>query len=174
MHYHVNIGDKTYRLDLGKEPGTESRWACKLNGREIRVDAVQVTENSLSILIGGRSFRVEREIQGNAASGDAQRVFVGGGQFYEVAVRDARSLRNRRGAVAADAGPLRVKASMPGKVVRVLTKAGERVQPGTGIVVIEAMKMQNEVRSPKDGMVKELLAREGMNVNAGDVLAVLE
>ena len=63
---------------------------------------------------------------------------------------------------------------MPGKVVRVLTKAGERVQPGTGIVVIEAMKMQNEVRSPKDGMVKELLAREGMNVNAGDVLAVLE
>lgn len=173
MHYHVNIADKTYRLDLEKEAGTESRWVCKLNGRELRVDAVQVTENSLSILIGGRSFRVEREIQGNAASGDVQRVFVGG-QSYEVAVRDARSLRNRRGAVAADAGPLRVKASMPGKVVRVLTKPGERVQPGTGIVVIEAMKMQNEVRSPKDGLVKELLAREGMNVNAGDVLAVLE
>jgi biotin carboxyl carrier protein len=173
MHYHVNIGDKTYRVDLEKEPGTESRWNCKLNGREIWVDAVQVTENSLSILIGGRSFRVEREIQGNAANGDPQRVFVGG-QSYEVAVRDARSLRNRRGAVAADAGPLRVKASMPGKVVRVLTKAGERVQPGTGIVVIEAMKMQNEVRSPKDGLVKELLAREGMNVNAGDLLAVLE
>ena len=173
MHYHVNIGDKTYRLDLEKGAGTESSWVCKLNGREIRLDAVQLTENSLSILIGGRSFRIEREIRGNATSGDAQRVFVGG-QSYEVAVRDARSLRNRRGAVATDAGPLRVKASMPGKVVRVLAKTGERVQTGTGIVVIEAMKMQNEVRSPKDGLVKELLAREGMNVNAGDVLAVLE
>jgi biotin carboxyl carrier protein len=173
MHYHVNIGGKTYRLDLEKDPGTESRLVCRLNGREIRLDAVQLTENSLSILIGGSSFRVDREISEAANSLDAQRILVGG-QPYEVALRDARSLRNRRGAVAADAGPLKVKASMPGKVVRVLTKPGERVQPGAGIVVIEAMKMQNEVRSPKDGTVKELLAREGMNVNAGDVLAVLE
>ena len=173
MHYHVNIGTRTYRLDLEKDPGTESRWVCNLNGREIRLDAVQLSESSLSILIGGSSFRVEREIRGADNNGDAQRIFVGG-ESYEVAVRDARSLKNRRKSVAADAGPLKVKASMPGKVVRVLTKAGERVQTGTGIVVIEAMKMQNEVRSPKDGLVKELLAREGMNVNAGDVLAVLE
>ena len=173
MHYQLNIGDKTYRLDLEKDPGTENRWICMLNGREILLDAVQLTENSLSMLIGGRSFRIHREIGGDANGGDAQRVFVDG-RSYEVTVRDARSLRSRKGAVAADAGPFKVKASMPGKVVRVLTKPGDSVQAGTGILVIEAMKMQNEVRSPKNGAVKELLAREGMNVNAGDVLAVLE
>lgn len=63
---------------------------------------------------------------------------------------------------------------MPGKVVRVLANQGDSIRSGNGILVIEAMKMQNEVRSPKDGTVKELHAREGMNVNAGDVLAVLE
>jgi len=173
MPYHVNIGDKSYRLDLERNPGTENRWVCKLNGREIALDAVQVTENSLSMLVGGRSFRIQLEIGGGANGGDAQRAFVGG-KSYEATVRDTRSLRSRKGAAAADAGPLRVKASMPGKIVRVLAKAGDSVQAGSGILVIEAMKMQNEVRSPKAGAVKEMLAREGMNVNAGDVLVVLE
>ena len=63
---------------------------------------------------------------------------------------------------------------MPGKVVRVLANEGDILKAGMGIVVVEAMKMQSELRSPKDGRLKQLLAREGMNVNAGDVLAVLE
>ena len=173
MHYQVNIGDKTYRLDLEKDPGTENRWVCKLNGREILLDAVQLTENSLSMLIGGRSFRIQREIGGDTNGGDAQRVFVGG-RSYEVTVRDARSLRSRKGVVAADAGPLKVKASMPGKVVRVLTKPGDSVQAGTGILVIEAMKMQNELKAPKTGVVKKINVAEGAAVDAGQALAEVE
>ncbi|PYV61479.1 MAG: hypothetical protein DMG97_43015 [Acidobacteria bacterium] len=69
---------------------------------------------------------------------------------------------------------MRLTASMPGKVVRVLAKEGDALNAGMGIVVVEAMKMQNEVRSPKEGTLKKMLAREGMNVNVGDVLAVLE
>jgi len=64
-----------------------------------------------------------------------------------------------------------VAAPMPGKVVRLLVQAGDRVEAGQGILVIEAMKMQNEIRSPKSGVVERLHAREGQAVNAGEVLA---
>jgi pyruvate carboxylase subunit B len=72
------------------------------------------------------------------------------------------------------AGEQKITASMPGRVVRVLARPGEAIRIGQGIVVIEAMKMQNVVRSPKDGALKKLLVAEGANVNAGEVLAVIE
>jgi biotin carboxyl carrier protein len=63
---------------------------------------------------------------------------------------------------------------MPGKVVRVLVSEGDAVEAGQGLLVVEAMKMQNEIRSPKSGKVEKLLAKEGLAVNAGDVLAWVE
>jgi biotin carboxyl carrier protein len=170
MHYDINVSGKVYRLDLEQDPvpDQQSRWLCRLNGREITVDAVQIDANTLSLVIGGRALEIRRE---NA--GETQRLFIRGRQ-YDVAVQDSRSLRSRNRAGASDAGPLRLTASMPGKVVRVLAKEGESLQAGMGIVVVEAMKMQNEIRSPKNGTLVKMLAREGMNVNAGDVLAVLE
>ncbi|PYT48715.1 MAG: hypothetical protein DMG44_13855 [Acidobacteria bacterium] len=63
---------------------------------------------------------------------------------------------------------------MPGKVVRLLVKAGDRVEAGQGLFVVEAMKMQNEIRSPKSGTVERVLAKEGQAVNAGEVLAWVE
>jgi biotin carboxyl carrier protein len=63
---------------------------------------------------------------------------------------------------------------MPGKIVRVLAEAGETVAAGAGIIVVEAMKMQNEMKAPKAGMVVSINAAEGATVNAGDVLAVIE
>ena len=65
-------------------------------------------------------------------------------------------------------------APMPGKVVRLLCAAGDQVTAGQGVAVVEAMKMQNEVQSPKAGQVLELRVREGQTVNAGEVLAVIE
>jgi biotin carboxyl carrier protein len=62
---------------------------------------------------------------------------------------------------------------MPGKVVRLLVKGGEHVEAGQGLLVVEAMKMQNEIRSPKSGIVERVLAKEGQPVNAGDVLCVV-
>jgi biotin carboxyl carrier protein len=63
---------------------------------------------------------------------------------------------------------------MPGKVVRLLVAAGDTVEAGQGLLVVEAMKMQNELKSPKKGIVRQVLAREGAAVNAGDVLAIVE
>jgi biotin carboxyl carrier protein len=65
-------------------------------------------------------------------------------------------------------------ASMPGKVVRILTTPGAHVKAGQGIAVIEAMKMQNELRSPRDGRINAILVKEGGAVNAGEVIAVVE
>jgi biotin carboxyl carrier protein len=63
---------------------------------------------------------------------------------------------------------------MPGKVVRVLVEVGTEVKKGDGVLVVEAMKMQNEMKSPKDGVVKEFRAAEGQIANAGEILAVIE
>jgi len=73
-----------------------------------------------------------------------------------------------------DAGRAQVAAPMPGKVVRVLVERGQAVEAGAGLVVVEAMKMQNELKSPKSGTVVELRVEAGATVNAGELLAVIE
>ena len=170
MQYDINIYGKVYRINLKKAPVPEhpDRWTCRLDNRELIVDAIQLGPNALSIVLNGKSFEVRRE-----SLTEGQRIFIGGSQ-YDVALQDTRSLKTKKRAAEDTAGPLKLTAAMPGKVVRVLANEGDTLKAGMGIVVVEAMKMQNELRSPKDGRLKQLLAREGMNVNAGDVLAVLE
>ena len=89
-------------------------------------------------------------------------------------LRDPRSLQSRRAATGDEKGPKKLVAPMPGRIVRVLVEEKSEVEAGQGIVVVEAMKMQNEIKSPKKGTVQKLVAAEGANVNAGDVLAIVE
>jgi biotin carboxyl carrier protein len=91
-----------------------------------------------------------------------------------VDVQDPRSLRTRRAVGGAETGPQKLKAPMPGKIVRILVNENDEVKAGQGIVVMEAMKMQNEMKSPKDGRVQKILTAEGSIVNAGDTLAIIE
>ncbi len=97
-----------------------------------------------------------------------------GGRRYGFEVFDPRSLQGRRGGGAGAEGPRPVKAPMPGRVVRVLVEAGDDVTEGQGVVVIEAMKMQNELKSPKGGRVARIGVAVGDTVGAGDVLVVVE
>ena len=175
MHYDVSVDGQTYRIELEKQDPSANagervvaRWSCSLNGRVMAVDAALLAPGVLSLLIGTHSFSVRIWL-----AGDALELLVGGKQ-YSVTVLDPRSLRQQRAAARQDSGPLSLKASMPGKVVRLLKQEGDQVKAGDGIVVVEAMKMQNEIRSPKDGTLKKLLAQKDANVNAGEVLAVLE
>jgi biotin carboxyl carrier protein len=73
-----------------------------------------------------------------------------------------------------NSGPQKLNAPMPGKVVRILVAVGDEVKAGQGIIVMEAMNMQNEMKSPKDGKVQKILTSEGSTVNPGDTLAVIE
>jgi biotin carboxyl carrier protein len=95
------------------------------------------------------------------------------GKRIPVAARDKKHLRGQAGAAAAS-GQVKLLAPMPGKVVRLLLNAGDEVAARQGVLVVEAMKMQNEVQSPKAGKIAEIKVSEGQTVNAGDVLAVIE
>jgi biotin carboxyl carrier protein len=97
-----------------------------------------------------------------------------GSACYAVDVQDPRSLRTRRAAGGGEAGPQQLTAPMPGKIVRVMVAEKDEVKVGQGVLVMEAMKMQNEMKSPKDGRVQKILTSEGATANAGDTLAVIE
>jgi biotin carboxyl carrier protein len=164
MLYDVTIDGKKYRLDLNRADG---RWSCRLDGREIEVDAVLARPDVLSLRIGNRAYEIKSERVANDLH-----LWVGSTRFA-AEVRDPRSLRGRAQA-ADDRGPKRIVAPMPGKVVRLLVKEGDEVEPGAGVAVVEAMKMQNEIKSQKKGTVQKIMATEGAAVNAGDVLAIVE
>ena len=97
-----------------------------------------------------------------------------GAQAYAVTLTDPKRLRGEQSADASLDGTVKIVAPMPGKVVRVLVEAGAEVEAGAGVVVVEAMKMQNEMKSPKAGKVTSINVTTGATVNAGDVLAVVE
>lgn len=96
------------------------------------------------------------------------------GTRYAIYLIDPKRLRGVQSAGEHDHGSAQIVASMPGKVVRLLVEVGSQVEAGAGIVVVEAMKMQNEMKAPKSGVVVSLNATVGATVNAGDVLAVIE
>jgi len=165
MIYDVTINGKDYRLQL--ERG-EAGWRCRLDGREIQIDAVLARRDVLSVLVGGNAYEIKRECT-------ATDVHLWVGDIcYAVELRDPRSLRSRKGTATDEKGPKKLLAPMPGKVVRVLIGEEQAVEAGQSILVVEAMKMQNEIKSPKKGTVQKIVATEGANVNAGDVLAIVE
>jgi biotin carboxyl carrier protein len=164
MTYEISIDGKDYRLELNQ---AEGRWSCRLDGREIEVDAVLARPDVLSLRIGNKAYEVKCERVPNDVH-----IWVGSHRFAPE-VRDPRSLRSRTRTVD-EHGPKRLTAPMPGKVVRILLAQGAEVEAGAGVMVVEAMKMQNEVKSPKKGTIQKILVSEGAAVNAGDVLAIVE
>jgi biotin carboxyl carrier protein len=164
MLFEVAIDGKNYRLKLDRNDG---RWTCHLDGREFEVDAILVRPDVLSLRVGNTAYEVKSE----RVAGDLY-LWVGGTRFG-AEVRDPRSLRGRTRA-GVDHGPKKIVAPMPGKVVRLLVRDGDEVELGSGVAVVEAMKMQNEIKSPKKGTVRKILKSEGEAVNAGDVLAIVE
>jgi biotin carboxyl carrier protein len=145
-----------------------SGWRVALDGRAVAIDAVEISPNTLSILLDGQSFEVSVT---HTPDGKLQ-LHIGTHKFI-AEVTDPRAWSGRRhGSVEAE-GRQQIVAPMPGKVVRLLVKEGEHVEAGQGLLVVEAMKMQNEIRSPMSGTVERILAQEGQPVNAGEVLCVV-
>jgi biotin carboxyl carrier protein len=154
------IDGRPLPLDLERQG---DRWTA--NGQTASL--LEVEPGIYSVLLGGRSFeaRIER-------AGETWAVTIAG-QRFAIEIDDPRRLSRRRAGLNHE-GRQPVAAPMPGKVVRVLVAEGDQVEAGQGIAVIEAMKMQNELKSPKSGRVVALTAREGATVNAGETLAAIE
>jgi biotin carboxyl carrier protein len=164
MLYDVTIDGKNYRLELNRADG---RWSCRLDGSEMEVDAVLTRPDVLSLRIGNMAYEIKSERVANDLH-----LWVGSTRFA-AEVRDPRSLRGRT-RTGVDQGPRKIVAPMPGKVVRLLVREGDQVEVGGGVAVVEAMKMQNEIKSPKKGTVQKILVTDGAAVNAGDVIAIIE
>ena len=164
MTYEISIDGKTHRLELNQNEG---RWKCRLDGRDIEVDAVLTRPDVISLRLGNKAYEVKCERVGSDLH-----LWVGSLR-YAAEVRDPRSLRSRVRALD-EQGARKLIAPMPGKVVRILVSQGAEVQAGAGVLVVEAMKMQNEVKSPKKGTIQKIVVTEGAAVNAGDVLAIVE
>jgi biotin carboxyl carrier protein len=165
MIYEVMVGGKSHRLQLEKAAGA---WLCHLDGKVVHIDAVIPRRDVLSLIVDGRAYEIKRE-----KTATDLHMWVGSTRFA-VELRDPRSLRSRQKAAGDEKGPRQILAPMPGRIVRVLVAENSDVEAGQGIVVVEAMKMQNEIKSPKKGIVKKLSAAPGTAVNPGDVLAIVD
>ncbi len=164
MKLDLTINGTESHIDI-LEPGPACRF--RLNGDPERAANVEVPEPGVySVLMDGRSYEARVE-----AVPDGLVVVIDGFRF-EVDVRDPRRLSRRHSGRGSD-GVQTISAPMPGKVVRVLVALGDAVEPGQGIVVVEAMKMQNEMKAARAGSVLAVLAKEGATVVAGEALVTI-
>lgn len=169
MKLTAEIDGQSYALDLQREG---ARVEASVDGRRYELEAHETEAGAFLLLAGGRVYECRVSLD-SAQGGGATEVHIGD-ETFQVTLVDPKRLRGARGAGAEASGRAQVKASMPGKVVRVLVGAGASVEAGDALVVVEAMKMQNELKSPKSGTVVEVRAETGATVNAGDVLVVVE
>jgi biotin carboxyl carrier protein len=159
-------GGQNFEVVLKREGET---LTATVDGREYQLTA----KNSSGEYLLFESSRVHNaHVDGNLSKLDY--VVELGGSRYQIRLRDPKRLSASNSAGAHHHGSAEIVASMPGKVVRVLVETGAEVKAGAGIVVVEAMKMQNEMKAPKAGTIIKLNAVPGSTVNAGDVLAVIE
>jgi biotin carboxyl carrier protein len=163
MKFEVLINQTRRVVDLEREA---NHWRISLDGDRVDADAIEIAPNIFSVLLKGKS----HEIRVTPTPTGALTLQTGRNEFTAEII-DPRAWRGRHHGTLEAEGRQQILAPMPGKIVRVLVQAGEKVQAGQGLLVVEAMKMQNEIRSPKSGTVERLLVKEGQPVNAGEVLA---
>jgi biotin carboxyl carrier protein len=170
MHYVALVpGEEEIEVEI--QELAPHRYRISMGGQQHDVDARALREDTLSLLVGDDAYDIESE---RDASG-AQNLLVRG-EAVHVEVVDVRTLHLRRATAGAAtaSGPREVRSPMPGKVVVVLAKEGDVVGEGQGLLVIEAMKMENELRSPKAGTLRKLAVSPGSVVEGNAVLCVVE
>ena len=171
MHLQIEVNGRLRAVDIDRKEGL---YRVVIDGVERMVDAAPVDGSTFSLLcladnrssqeVGLSRTGLPGEIAVHMPTGVASvRVLTG-----------AASRFGRGGGAAQAAGTQQVLAPMPGKVVKILVRPGDDVKARQGLVVVEAMKMENELRSPKDGRVSEVLVAEGASVEAGRPLVVVE
>jgi biotin carboxyl carrier protein len=165
MKFEVHVGGRRRMVEL--ERNGES-WHVSLDGSAIDAHPAQIAPNVFSVLLNGQSY----EVRVSPVADGTLNLRTSTAEFAAEVV-DPRVWRGRRHGPLEAEGRQQITAPMPGKVVRVLVEPGASVQTGQGLIVVEAMKMQNEIRSPKTGKIERLFAREGQAVDAGEILAVV-
>jgi biotin carboxyl carrier protein len=175
MTLNLQIGGRSRRVELpqdlvtalGSGVAIAGPQPCTVDGETIQVDVHLFTPGVLSLIVDGRSYRCILD------EGPVERAVLMQGHRLVYALEDPRSLRSQRGASANDGRPRPIKSPMPGRVASILVAVGDSVAEQQGILMLEAMKMQNEMKAPKEGIVISIDVAMGDTVKAGQVLAVI-
>ncbi|MFC2075231.1 biotin/lipoyl-containing protein [Bdellovibrionota bacterium] len=165
MNFEAQIGDKTHLIKVHEEDG-----ACVVtidDGKPILADLVS-TSRGYHLILGDRSYNLA------LASDNSNYEIQLEGKLYDFnLISEYKKLQKTlRGQELSGAGT--IVAKMPGKIIKILANEGEEVHDGQGVLIMEAMKMENELRTPSKGIVKEIRVKEGETVDAGAILVVLE
>jgi len=162
MKLQAELKGEKYELEIKRDG---EKVFARVDEREYELEASEVEPNVYLFKYNNQIFQIYVAPNGIVNLGNHQ---------FEISITDPKNLRGSGGKDAVADGIAEIKTAMPGKLVRILTAEGAEIKQGEGVLIVEAMKMQNEMKSPKDGVVKEIRFEEGATVNAGDVLAIIE
>ncbi len=167
MAFIAKLGDQSYSVEI-EEIG-KSLYRVSVDGNEFMVDGKKTGRTNYSLIVDNRSFEIEVD-----NTDDEYRVLVDG-RNYRIDLVDERRVRVGGAQSGLELqGRQSVSVPMPGKIIAVLVAEGDAVEKGQGLVIVEAMKMENEVRSPVTGVVREIKVKPGDTVEGGAVLVIVE
>ena len=169
MKHEIEVGGRIVHVTVTR---TGATFAVTVDGRTRQIDAARIDAHTLSLIVDGVW---PKDVVVAPGPGPGRLTATIDGVTVAVSVNGARGPGRRGASASAGAdGSGRVSAPMPGKIVRVLVAAGDTVRAGQPLAVIEAMKMENELRAGRAGTVAEVLARQGDSVDAGALLVVIQ
>lgn len=162
MKLIAHLNSEKYQVEIKNNGG---KVFAKIEEREYELEASEVEPNVWLLKNNNQIYQIYVSPNGIVNIGKHQ---------LEINLIDPKKLRGSGSSDSGAEGKAEIKTAMPGKIVRVLVEIGAEVISGDGVIVVEAMKMQNEMKSPKTGIIKEIRFNEGETVNAGDVLVIIE
>lgn len=168
MKLIAQIENEEHEINIKRE---ESKIFAEIDGRKYELEVSEPEPNLFLLKHNGNIFEVF------VSPDQLQQTYFQvktGSSDLEVSIVDPKRLRGIDIGSGSAAGIAEIKTAMPGKVVRILLAENAEVRQGEGVIIVEAMKMQNEMKSPKDGIIKTHFFNEGDTVNAGDILVVIE
>ena len=168
MKLTAELNQEKHEISLQQDGESIS---AEIDGRFYKLEASEIEPNIYLLKYENKIYQIF--VSPNQNQSDPFAVTLGKHNF-EIKISDPKRLRSAAGDSAQGAGAAEIKTAMPGKVVRILVEVGAEISQGDGVIIVEAMKMQNEMKAPKNGIVQEIRVSEGATVNAGDILAVIE
>jgi biotin carboxyl carrier protein len=168
MKLQAELNNENYEVEIKRDG---EKVFARVDDREYELEASEVEPNVFLLKHENKIYEIFVSPKSEENAPYSVKIK---NQEFEINLTDPKRLRGSNASGGQADGIAEIKTAMPGKLVRVLTEQGAQIKQGEPILVVEAMKMQNEMKSPKDGTVKEIRFAEGATVNAGDVLAVIE
>jgi biotin carboxyl carrier protein len=170
QHYEIEAGGRVRQVSVAR---SGDGFAVTVDGHPYHVDAARIDAHTLSLVVDTMS-RSSYDVTVTADAASGQLTVLVGAAPVNVALNGTRGWGRKDDHGGSGTGPQRIIAPMPGKIVRVLVAAGDGIRARQPLVVVEAMKMENELRAGRDGTVAEVHAREGASVDAGALLVVIQ